>query len=607
MLETKEDTNPLAGHNANYRRGSIKVRRPISLASEERACSSIHSSCSPTNVDNESCAPVQSDQITFVGLGPRDPPGLLKRFLDNARTSNYSRVLARWGAESMAAGPQEMPLPADEFSSASRPGDVRRRRTRWILVITICAGLVIASVYVLSNLRAPSVLPIAWHLPDRCYQFCQFASAGGVLYTLVHLNHPYGLIANLATYFSLQAYDWSTGSVLWNVANFTVWGVGVLGVAPALFVYGGTVAVVVSGDGEWVPGQFGPPVWFGPQSSTFVFQWNATTGAFLDQNHYGAYYGGFDFWGASESLGWISAAVQPVGSSNALIQSIPMVGHSGTYEEWNATVDLGDFPSSFCAPTLRVFQVAGMVSLWVSGGQSLATLLSGSNGTELWQGEIPGWSSMATHTSGCQPENVAAGPSGQYYIGQNGSSAAIEYFDPVTQTSSTVVNLSGTNASMDGLSLLRSGELIVTDTLHDAYSAFSPVGAHLWTLGLDLTVRDYTGNVYGNVWGTVVRPVELGTNSVFLSLDFEGGSYGCGRPPCGGSIEFSLPMEIVNATTAAISWSSSYDSMLCVGGCGGGPPSYTPEIGSNSGPFLVFTVYGGDSGSCVVARFAGVS
>ena len=516
----------------------------------------------------------------------------------------YNRVLPV-GATNMAAGPHEVPATAAEATSAGRYRAAGRRWTWLVLIFAVAAVLVATSVYVLSNQGAESVLPVAWHLPDRCYQYCQLSSAGGVLYTLLRQNQPNGIIADGATYFSLQAYNWSSGTILWSVANFTVWGVW-LSTPTALFVDRGTVAVVVSGDGEWVPGQGGPPVWFGPQYSTFVFEWNASTGLFLNQTHYGAYEDGIAYWGASESQGWIAVALASAGSSNGLIQSIPMVTHSGAYSPWSATVDPGTLPSAYCGPAFRVIQVEGMVSLWVSGGQSLVTLLSGSSGTELWQGAIPGWSSMETNSSGCQPESLAYGPQGLYYIERSGSGSAIELFNPTTHTSSTVASLSDTNASYDGLTLLQSGELIVADTLHDNYSAFSQTGTHLWTLGLTITVGRYSGNGFAaNVWGTVLQPVELGTNSILLSMTSGGGGQSCNDPTCVGTLYYSLPLEIVNDSTAAISWQSSYQSNTCFGGCSGAPPSYAPVIGSGS--YVVFEVYSGGSGSCLVARFAGVT
>ncbi len=472
-------------------------------------------------------------------------------------------------------------------------------------MVTVAASLVAASVFVLTSQRGQSVLPVAWRLPDRCYQYCQFASAGGVLYTLARQNEPSGEIANLATYFSLQAYNWSSGSVLWSVSNFTVW--GLWWNPPALFVSGGTLAVVASADGEWIPGQSEPPVWSGPQASTFLLEWNASTGAFLNETHYGSY-GITGFWAATESQGWIAVAAAPAGSSAAVVQSIPMVVHSGSYVSWNTTIDPGTLPSSYCGSGLRLFEVGGTVSLWVTGGQGIVTLLAGASGTQLWQGPVPGWSSMMTATGGCQPVDLAVGLSALYYVGEVAAGAAIELFNPTTHTTSVVTNLSNTNATSGGLSLLPVGELVVTDIRHNTYSAYSPSGAHLWTRGLNITVGIYTGNGYAaSVWGTVVRPVELGTGSMLLSMVIEGGSVSCSGLSCTGALGYSLPLEIVNDTTGQTLWQGSYDSAECFGGCSGAPPVYTPLIGSGTEPYLVFTVYSGSSGSCLVARFAGVT
>lgn len=505
----------------------------------------------------------------------------------------------------MAEASNSVPPDGADAYSGGRSGNVAPRRTWLILVVTIAAGVVTASAFVLSDLsshEAQAVLPLAWHLPDRCYQYCQFASAGGVLYTLIQQSQPAGLLEDLATYFSLQAYNWSSGSVLWSVANFTVWG---LWASTSLFVNAGTVAVVVSGDGEWVPGQNGPPVWLGTQSSTFVFEWNASTGDLLNETHYGSYASGIGFWGVSESQGWIAVADAAGGSSTALIQSIPMVDHSGTYDEWNATLNPGSLPSSFCDQTLRLFQVGGVVSLWVTGGQGSVTVLSGSNGSELWQGEVPGWSSMVAETEGCQPESLAAGRSGLYYLAEVGGSAAIEHFDLANQTSTPVVNLSNVNATLVGLSLLQAGELAVTDTQNNIYSVFSLAGAHLWSLGLNITVGAYSGDGYGaNVWGTVVQPVELGVGSLLLSMEFSGGGQSCSGLPCNGSLGYSLPMDVVNASSGRVSWDSSYETSVCFGPCSSGLSIYAPVIGSAFGPYAVFEVYSGGSGSCSVAYFA---
>lgn len=469
------------------------------------------------------------------------------------------------------------------------------RRTMWLVLGAIfAAGVVVAAAFVLSSHGAQALLPVAWQLPDRCYGNCQYASGEGVLYTLMYLNQPSGLTEDLATYLSLQAYNWSSGAVLWSVANFSVWGLWPPWSHPHLFVNNGTVGVVLAANGEWVPGQPGPPVWFGGEASTFVFEWNASTGVLLNETHYGMYAGETGFWSASESQGWIAVADVENGPSGALIQSIPTTVHPGAHREWNTTVDPGGLPTSWCGPGVHVLQAGGTVSLWVSGNQSQVTVLSAATGTVLWQGEVPGWSSMETDTVGCQPESLTAGVSGVYYIDGSGSSAAITLLDPATHAATTVTNLSNTNATSDALNLLPDGELVVTDTVHDAYSAFSSTGTHLWTLALDITKEADDSGL--DVWGTVVQPVELGPDSIFVSM-----AVGNGVP---SSAEIGLPMEILNDSSGALSWQSSYVSWECGTPCASWPPDYQPMIGSGTGPYLLFELYSGNSASVFVARFA---
>ena len=489
--------------------------------------------------------------------------------------------------------PRHEDLDGDFGGRYSYPG---HRRLWWVLVVAIVACVVVASSYVLLSQKSTPVIPVAWSLPARCYQYCQFASDGTSLYVLVDLNSPEGMIADLASYFTLQAYDWSSGKLLWSVANFTVWGVWA---STPVFVFGGTVAVVASGDGEWVPGQSGPPEWFGPQSSTFVFEWNASTGDFLNQSHYGTYYGGIAAWSATEAQGWIAVAAGAYASPNLSVQSIPMPVHSARYGKWVVNVNPGTLPSNFCGPVLHVFLAAGTLSIWATGGASLATVLNGSTGVTLWQGIVAGWSSVESEYSGCLPMNVVSSASGLYYVGGNGMNAAIDLFDPANQLTSTVVNLSGTNVSGDGLNLEPGGEFVVTDTFHDTYSAFSFSGVPLWSRGLNISVVSSTG--LGQVFASTVRPISLGPDSLFLFLEFsEGGMSG------NGSIEYNLPLEAVNATTGSLLWQSAYTNTMCSGSCGGaGSEIYWPVIGAGS--YLVVTVYHDGNWSCVVAKLPGVA
>ena len=476
-------------------------------------------------------------------------------------------------------------------------GGVWKRRIWALLAIGVAVSVIGASVYVLTTEKTPQVIPVAWNLPNRCYQFCQFASDNTTLYSLVSLNSPEGLIPGLAAYYSLQAYQWSTGRLLWSVANFTMWGVAEPWAPPAVFVYGGTVVAVFLADGEWVPGQPGGPEWLGTQFSTFVLEWNASTGAFLNQTHYAIYPGWPAEWAVTESDGWIATAAPLVGTSyNFSVQTVPVPGNKTTYAEWDQTVHVGTLPSEGCLlPDPQIFISAGTVSLWASGGEGLTTILSGTTGSELWQGPVTGWPSLESDEYGCPFANVVGGPSGLYYI-QNGTFPHVDLFNPLTRASSPVANLSGTSVYGDELSLLPNGELVVTDSSHDTYWAFSPAGVRLWIKTLNLSI---VSSPYGfSVWGFNAPPVLLGTGTLFLYTVFSGGS-GSGN----GTVDYNLPFEVVNDTTGTPVWSSSYQGSLCYGPCPSLATVYTPVIGS--GQYLVFALFSKGAGSCLVVRFPG--
>ena len=489
----------------------------------------------------------------------------------------------------------EAPTPIAPGPSAGSPPDPprwsRRRRVGVMGGAILVAALVAASAYAVLSRPPGSFLPVAWDLPGRCYQYCGFATQNGTLFVLMSLNSPEGAVQDLASYFSLSAYSLVNGALLWIVSNFTLWGLW----TQRLFVYGTTVAVVAFGDGEWVPGQQGPPFWNGSSESVLTLEWNATSGAFVNQTQYRTAIEGLFLWSLDESQGWIVAVGVPWGS-NATVLTIPMRDHSTSYGEWNESVSIGTLPSGGCPPFFTAFLVNRTVSIWAAGAQNLTTVLKGSTGAELWQGRVAGWYA-SEEAYGCPPStNVVPGPNQLYYVAGTGVYGSIDQFNPSTHTEETVASLRGTQVDGDELSYVPSGELILTESAQEVYRAYSVGGIELWNRSLPIV---QVGGAYGDTAGGIVaQPILFESNSVLLYAVWSWASGASGT-----AVDIQVPFQSVNASTGAIVWQSTYQTSVCLGSCGSLPTSYTPLAGD--GPFIVFSVYSAGATSCDVARFPG--
>ncbi len=499
------------------------------------------------------------------------------------------------------------PRPVSLGSTNASPPVGRRRRRAWVVVgAAIAATLVVAAgaaiYYTIAPKPAGSPLPTIWSLGRANCPQCGpgtmlLASDASDLFVLEQGNIT--LYSNVS--YELSAYNWSTGRAVWSSIPLVV-GEGVLGYFGQslgghadLVVEGGVLSMVTFGTWVQAAGQPLVPATSTSWPVTWVLEWNATTGAFLSAQHWGAELAWpFPSIFVGQDDGWLSVGVSDL--ANFTVSTLPIAGRSSVYGEWNATVDTARAgPALF--ETAGLVMSGGLVSVVLMGNADLVAVLNGESGNLTWEGQLPdAYTVPGNATFSLLPtivgefSNVVQIGTTFYYVANRTGGTALQSFDIDTGASASVANLTGLVDPLDAeLSLPANGTLVVTDGAGEHYWAFSTTGTSLWNRSLRLDQVATTG--VSGVEGVDDCPLPLGDGYALIasqwSSDFS--SYPGDNYPVA---TVTIPVAVVDGETGATIWSSTYTQSMTLGPAQNYPVTYWPLIAQ--GPFAAFAYYPGE-------------
>jgi hypothetical protein len=476
-------------------------------------------------------------------------------------------------------------MAAPPESSSSHP-----RRWPWVvLAVIVVMAVAGTSLYYILEPKTSSVLPTTWSMPGACDQ-CGVAITAQDVYRLTLVNESeYG-----DTNYTVAAYNLSTGASAWSsVSVFIQAGFGqyesTFGIIAPFFADNNTLSLVLAGKGESTTGQ---PI---PVNLTycaiFVFEWNATTGSFLGVQRTGDVGGCLTFVAATQGGGWIVVDWIPSDQypvTNVSLATFPEQSPSSQYTAWTRNVSIGSL-SWEGWPLFPLTIGDGLVTISEMGGNNTTAILDGSSGGTLWEGPLPMWLAAGDNPFGTVGyfDNVVRAGGSLDYIAKNGSYGNLMSFSLTNHSSSLLsrIPVSGGQLYTTELGIAQSGDLTVTDSANGSYYVYSARGQPLWLTQIGLTVDSQPSG--GSVSGIAYEPLEMGGGYFFVTI-FE--DYSTCSGPTGSSCSFTYtdPLLLLNGTTGAALWQSSYTSSFFMGNPGpsSSPVQFIPLLAQ--GQHLVF-------------------
>jgi len=435
-------------------------------------------------------------------------------------------------------------------------------------VIAVLVAVSTVAVYEFYARPASPPLPVAWTVPTSCGD-CTVATSNHTLFVLGLLNQS----SHGASNYSISAYNFSTGALLWRSPAFTIWEIGgFVGSGSTFFVNRDTLTFVDQGEKVTVPG-------YGTQApgfcSFFILEWNATSGQYLGTSRTDSPYSCPAIAYVAHDQGWLSLAY--LGSwpstSNLTVQTFSEPKHSNTYRAWSERLDLGTPRGSDFIPDYFFLMTDGDVVISTTLGSNLTTVLNGTTGGIEWVGPLPEWfiPSFSPYILN-EPKNLLTSSTGLYYIAQNGSTVTLRSFNLTSHSSVTVTELIGVSALWSDLTRTPSGHFLVTDLADRTYSCYTSGGAFLWNRTLSVQV---TG---GTSTPELAVPFPIGSGELFLAFQsFAEGVEGK------STVTTTTPFLLVSESDGDVEWHSSY-TFSWSGGYG--PEWYVPRL--SSGPSLLY-------------------
>ncbi len=462
---------------------------------------------------------------------------------------------------------------------AEAPELIGNRRKRWpwtVLAVTVVVSVVGASLYYIFEPKTSSVLATAWSMPRACNP-CGVAINAQDVYRLTLANESeYG-----DTNYTVEAYNLSTGASAWpSVSVFIEAGFGeyegTFGTIAPLFANNNTLSLVLAGEGEWTTGQSIPVNL--TYCAIFVFEWNATTGSFLGAQRTGDIGGCLTFVAATQGAGWIVVDWIPSNQypvTNISIATFPEQSPSSQYAMWSRYISVG--PLSWEGWPLFPLTIGdGLITISEMGGNNTTAILGGSSGDSLWEGPLPMWLAAGDNPFGTVGyfDNVVQAGGCLDYIAKNGSYGDLMSFNLTTHSSSLLsgIPVSGGQLDTTELSIEPSGDLTVTNPPNGSYYVYSATGRPLWSTQIGLTVDSAPSG--GSVGGIADEPLEMGGGYLFVTI-FEDFSSCSGPTGSTCSFTFTVPLLVLNGSTGAVLWQSSYTSSFIMGNPG---PSTAPAL-----------------------------